>query len=136
VRKKFLIFIGSVLLGIGIIVWMNRPVTDVDEVYLLQKDFKGCVWIYYNQPNAKSLEIVNKEITYRIPDNGVLHTSSPADFGNLGWHKIKAFFVDKQGNRIVEIPFDMHNYGFINGNNHPISQSSWMLFDSSKDFCQ
>jgi hypothetical protein len=52
VKKKFLIFIGLVLLGIGIIVWMNKPVTDVDEVYLLQKDFKGCVWIYYNQPNA------------------------------------------------------------------------------------
>ena len=80
-RKKLLMFIASVLLGIGIIVWMNRPVTDVAEVYLLQKDFKGCVWIYYNQPNAKSLKIVNKEITYRIPDNGVLHTSSPADLG-------------------------------------------------------
>lgn len=98
---------------------MDKPVTDVAEVYLLQKDFKGCVWIYYNQPNAKSL-----------------HTSSPADFGNLGWHKIKAFYIDKQGNHIDEIPFDMHNYGSINGNNHPISQSSWRLFDSSKDFCQ
>ncbi len=43
--------------------------------------FKGCVFINYGVKRAPPLEIENNEIKYRVPENGIINTSSPREFG-------------------------------------------------------
>lgn len=138
-KKKFLLISIIFIVVLVIFTWINKPVTDVSEVYLIPEEYQGCVWIYYNQPKAKPLVIENKEIIYQIPENGILNTSSPSDFGNLGWHDVKAFYVNDQGQRVQEVPHEDYKLGGSYSNGSPLSERFWVKFKTNitnEDVCK
>lgn len=93
----------------------------VDQTYLLPIDFEGCVVIHYDQKNAPPLQIVNHEITYSVPNDGVIRTSSPMEFGwvnknSSGAYRTRAFYVDRYGNKISVLLALYRNMEFQNKN--------------------
>ncbi|MCD5322190.1 MULTISPECIES: DUF6843 domain-containing protein [Pontibacillus] len=75
-----------------------------DEVYVLPEEFEGCVGIFYNFENEKSLTEEGNIITYNIPKDGIVKTSSPNDFGwgyedRSGLRNVTYYYVDDRGDR-------------------------------------
>lgn len=88
----------------------------VDQTYLLPLGFEGCVVLYYDVDGANPLKIESNEIVYKVPENGIIHTSSPYDFGwvnekHSGAHQIRAFYVDEEGEIIEELPQEKIRFG-------------------------
>lgn len=104
-----------VLLVVGIFfVIDNRK--GVDQTYLLPKDFEGCAVIFYDVREAPPLEIVDNEIVYEVPEEGILYTSSPMDFGwvskkQSGAFQLEAFYVDEAGEKIAQLPEEEIQFG-------------------------
>ncbi|WP_342664001.1 DUF6843 domain-containing protein [Peribacillus kribbensis] len=78
------------------------------EVFYIPESMNQCVGIVHDWKGAPPLHIKNNTIIYRIPENGILKTSSPANFGfepenNSGWHEIKYYYVDKNRKAIKEL---------------------------------
>lgn len=107
--KKIIIavlVIVFMILGIFFVI-DNRK--GVDQTYLLPQDFEGCAVIFYDVAEALPLEIVDNEIIYEVPEEGILYTSSPMDFGwvskkQSGAFQLVAFHVDKAGKIINQLP--------------------------------
>ncbi|CAM3280007.1 hypothetical protein EDM52_11970 [Brevibacillus invocatus] len=88
----------------------------VDQTFLLPMDFEGCVVIYYDHKDALPLQIVNNEIIYSVPKDGVIRTSSPMEFGwvnknSSGAYRTRAFYVDRYGKKIDELPQEDIRFG-------------------------
>lgn len=87
----------------------NRNKTGVDQTYLLPMNFKGCVVINYDVIKAPPLQIKNNEITYTVPDDGIIDTSSPMEYGwvnknHSGALRINAFYVDENRKKVKRVP--------------------------------
>ncbi|EDL66492.1 DUF6843 domain-containing protein [Bacillus sp. SG-1] len=137
IKKKRFIFLFIAVGLISLFVFLhNRPSADVDEVFLLPEGFKGCVYIHYNQPDGQKLEVTDKKIFYNVPRSGIIHTSSPADFANLSWHKIYVQYVNNDGERLDEAQDVTANYkgGMSSSNNDKTSERRWFLFNEN-DSC-
>lgn len=88
----------------------------VDETFLLPMGFEGCVLINYEVVGAPPLKIEDNEIVYQVPDDGIINTSSPMDFGwvskeNSGAYRLRAFYVDQAGNKVQELPQEKIRFG-------------------------
>lgn len=88
----------------------------VDQTYLLPMGFEGCVLVNYKMEGAPPLKIEDNEIVYQVPDDGIIYTSSPADFGwvskeHSGPHQTRAFYVDEAGNAVQELPLEKIRFG-------------------------
>ncbi|MDF2066720.1 hypothetical protein [Bacillus sp. Cr_A10] len=83
----------SLILMLGIFLyWLNKQNNETSVVYHLPEDFKGCINIYFNQPNEKELEIIDDTLLFVVPEHGNILTSSSHEFiVDLGWYKEKAF---------------------------------------------
>lgn len=71
------------------------------DTYLIPKDFRGPIYIYYDQPNGTAKEYEGSRRIYRIPSNGVLLT----EFGIKGSsirlsEPTKYYLVDKFNNKL------------------------------------
>jgi hypothetical protein len=95
--------------------YITKPGTD--EVYLIPEGHTGCVFVLYDIKDALPLKIKNKVITYQIPKDGVLKTSSNETFGwarksGSGWHDVKYYYVNENGARVKELgEKNIHNPG-------------------------
>ncbi|QHS21946.1 hypothetical protein GWK91_02860 [Virgibacillus sp. MSP4-1] len=75
-----------------------------DEVYLIPDGYEGCIGIFYDFKNQEPLQIENNTITYQVPDDGIIKTSSPENIGwayedHSGFRQVDYYYVDNQGNR-------------------------------------
>lgn len=92
----------------------NRNGTN--QTYLLPDQFEGCVVIYYDIEGAEPLTVDDNTITYKVPADGIIHTSSPYHFGwvnenHSGSHQIEAFYVDEEGTIVEELPQENIRFG-------------------------
>jgi hypothetical protein len=72
-----------------------------DEIYLLPNQFKGTVFVFFNQPTGKPVKHENGKRVYEIPEGGVLVTQSPF---NEGYHyPAEVFYTADQAR--TKIPF-------------------------------
>lgn len=105
-----LLIIGVSVVGIMLLIHnSNKPGTD--EIYLIPDGYTGCVGIFYDFKSAPPLEIKDKVITYKIPEDGILRTSSSETFGwgqkeHSGWHKTKYYYVNPKGNKVRKLVDD------------------------------
>lgn len=128
-----IMFIGNLILFIA------TSQKGADETYLLPEGFEGCVVINYEVQGAPPLELKNDEIVYHVPEDGVINTSSPLELGWVnkdysGPNREKAFYVDKQGNQIKELPQEQIHSGMTGSTtwheNQPERIQQYVLFGS------
>jgi hypothetical protein len=62
--------------------------------FLIPDNYTGWVEVRYAEANANTLPIDNGTLICRIPDNGLLETSSPLE---SGWAKDEYFYYSKDG---------------------------------------
>ncbi len=58
----------SLVLTVFLIWWISKPSNDTTIVYHLPEGFKGCINIYFNQPNQKELEIIDDILLFVVPE--------------------------------------------------------------------
>ncbi|WP_369899447.1 hypothetical protein [Bacillus manliponensis] len=112
-----LLIIGVSVVGIVLLI-CNSDKPGTDEIYLIPDGYTGCVSIFYDVKNASPLEIKDKVITYKIPEDGILRASSNETFGwgqkeHSGWHETKYYYVDREGNKVRKLIEyeDIHSIG-------------------------
>ena len=126
----------SLVLTVVLIWWISKPSNDTTIVYHLPEGFKGCINIYFNQPNQKELEIIDDILLFVVPERGNILTSSPSKFiTDLGWHKEKAFYADKYGKPVSEINIIEFPIGGHYSNGNPLSERMTRTFDPNKEQC-
>lgn len=132
-KKKWLLL--SIVLIVILIWWISKPSHETTVVYHLPEGFKGCFNLYFNQPKEKELEIIDDSLLLTVPENGNILTSSPSKFiTDLGWHKSKAFYIDKDGKPVSEINMMEFNSG-LTGNGNPLSERMKGTFDPNQEHC-
>ncbi|WP_100333096.1 DUF6843 domain-containing protein [Bacillus alkalisoli] len=131
-------FLAFILIISFVFISNKKSYSDVTVIYHLSESFDGgCVYLRYNEDNEKPLEIVNKELIIEVPENGRVMTSSSSDvLTKLGWHKVKAFYVNENRERTEEIPHEK----FLNGqqsstDNNPLSETYSISFDGRDGHC-
>ena len=112
--KLMIVVIGLIILGMIYIFSFKQE--GIDQTYLLPSGFEGCVVIHYNVKDAEPLYIENNQIVYEVPKNGIIHTSSPYDFGwvndeHSGAYQLRAFYVDDNGEILEELPHEKIRFG-------------------------
>lgn len=133
VGKKIWLLI-SLVLTVVLICWISIPSNDTSVIYHLPEGFKGCFNIYFNQLKEKELEIIDDALLLVVPKNGNILTSSPSEFiTDLGWHKNKAFYIDKDGKSVSEINIMEFNVGGLTGNG--LSERMIGTFDPNQEHC-
>lgn len=119
--------------------WIGNQ-EGVDQTYLLPLGFEGCVVINYNVKGAEPLLIENNEIVYKVPETGIIHTSSPSDFGwvnkkHSGAYQLRAFYVDEKEEIVEELPQEKIRFG-ANGafqeEGKPEKQYFYQIFGSEE----
>lgn len=95
---------------------LNPSKKGMDEVYLLPDRFEGCVFVYYDVLGAPPTIVEENQIVYEVPEDGIIQTSSPMDFGwaykdNSGAYQTTIFYVDDAGNKIKELPMEFLSFG-------------------------
>ncbi|GGA24574.1 DUF6843 domain-containing protein [Psychrobacillus lasiicapitis] len=121
---------------VGIVWWISKPNTETTIVYHLLEGFKGCINVNFNQPNEKELEIVNDTLLFVVSEHGDILTSSPYTFiTDLGWHKEKAYYVDKDGKPINEINITEFPIGGYTSNGNLLSERMTRTFDPNQEQC-
>lgn len=133
--KKLWILV-SLVLTVVLVWWISLPSNDTTVVYHLPEGFKGCIDIYFNQPNEKELEIIDDTLLLIVPKHGSILTSSPSKFiFDIGWYKEKAFYVDKEGKPVNEINIAEFPNGGHTFNGNPLSERMMRTFDPSQEHC-
>lgn len=74
------------------------------KTYLIPKDFRGKITIFYGEPCGIPSHTKNGRLIYNIPKTGILIVKDSADYGILNE---EYYFVDSKGNRMSNI--DMLN---------------------------
>lgn len=69
------------------------------DIFLIQKDFRGKVTVYYNQQNGQEERYEGKWRVYNIPLSGILDTKFKLKAHKISYSKTKYFFVDSLNNR-------------------------------------
>ena len=132
--KKNICILISIGLTVILIWWISKPNNDTTIVYHLPEGFKGCIDVYFNQPNKKELEIKDDTLLFIVPKNGSISTSSSYDLiMDLGWHKVKAFYVNEDGKPVSEI----NTNDFYNVSNTTNGNFERMMttFDPNQEQC-
>ncbi|MBB4826923.1 hypothetical protein HNO89_004207 [Sporosarcina luteola] len=115
-RRKGFHISGSVVIffALAIYWWISRP---LDEAFYVPEDFEGCASIVYDIQGVSALEVKNHTIQYHLDKDGILLTSSPADFGwegqtSSGFHTTEYYYVNKNG-KASEIPIEHIGQGTL-----------------------
>ncbi|KGX90156.1 DUF6843 domain-containing protein [Pontibacillus marinus] len=95
--KKTILWWSLALVIISSIVIADKYYSAADKVYVIPEGFEGCVGIIHDVEGAPKLPMKNNTITYKIPDNGVLLTSSHYKIGwayedDTGWYDAKFYY--------------------------------------------
>lgn len=147
--KKILFFFSSLVLIMVLafilflafsgysISWDSSKDREVAYIYLIPEDYKGCAWIRYGHPGAAPLEINNDEVIFRIPENGMLRTSTDYDLVPP-LHNTKVFSVNDQGERVKQLvdEYDRPPSSFYSYNDQNPGDVIYINFDSSEEKCE
>ena len=104
-HMKILFIIGIIVItGISYLVYTQVGET---EIFLLPKGYQGAVYIIYNQKNGQLVKYDNGSRLYEVPPEGIIRSQ----FGpNDGWSSfLKCYYVESDGKRRSEIPFETEN---------------------------
>jgi hypothetical protein len=75
----------------------------VPETFLIDKDFRGCFYIIYNQKGGQKKKFEGESRVYEIPKTGVLFTEFEPDWRGMTYHNGRTnqrfYFVDEKGIR-------------------------------------
>jgi len=85
------------LVLILVILWLMEKKPNRD--YFIPKGYEGWVMIHYNIPDHALLEKKEGVLQFRIPESGIMETSSEL---NIGWRRDRFFWTSEAG--IEEIP--------------------------------
>ncbi|MCL1698159.1 hypothetical protein [Lysinibacillus sp. BPa_S21] len=103
--------ISGMIVGIAIGFGLYWIITHkvYDEAFYFPKGYEGCAYVVYNIEGTPQLEIEDNTIQYHFDEDGLVLTTSPQDFGwegkeNSGFHDVKYFYVNENGEKINEIP--------------------------------
>lgn len=135
--------IGMTLLILILLGAIYKFITNqdgVDKTFLLPNDFEGCVFINYNVEGASPLKIKDNEIIYKVPESGIIYTSSPSEFGfankeHSGWFELNAFYVDENDEIIEKLPQEkIRSAGIVSTQEEgkPEKEYSYRIFGSKE----
>ncbi|WP_285616180.1 DUF6843 domain-containing protein [Pseudobacillus badius] len=138
-------FLSSIILFIvigGLVYMFITKDKRYSVSYKLPSGFKGCAIVVYDADDAPALEIKDQNITYRFNDEGVLYTSSPADFGwegekDSGFHETTYIYVDEKGKQVSELSTEDiigHNKGSYENDKFQI-ESFGVKTEDDEDIC-
>lgn len=77
--------------------YINLPSSDL---FLIPKEFRGTVYIYYNQSNGARKEYEGSRRLYRIPKDGILLTQFDLKEGIVDLSDSKFYLVDYKNMRV------------------------------------
>lgn len=136
-----LTFLFLILVGVTFqFIYFINVRNGVDQTYLLPNGFEGCVFLNYDVEGASPLKIENNEIVYKVPESGVINTSSPSDFGwtnekHSGYYQLSAFYVGEDGEIIEKLPQEKIRFG-ANGSSQKegeaMTHHSYQIFGSKE----
>ena len=77
--------------------FINLPSSDT---FIIPKDFRGTIYVYYDQVNGVEKEFDGSRRIYRIPQDGILLTKFSLKGGVIDLSGSRFYLVDEIGNRI------------------------------------
>lgn len=99
------------------------------EVFLIPENYKGPIYIIYNQKNGTNKEYDNNKRIYRIPTNGILLTKFKDEYGTLNQ---EYYYISKDGKRtklgILDIR-DFNEEWSLEKNSHEPQRDSIAIFN-------
>jgi hypothetical protein len=73
----------------------NKPKTICEkEIYLLPKDFKGIILVFFNQDDGLPCEYEEDARLYRVPSTGLFKSRFKPNGGCMADHRIRFFYPD------------------------------------------
>ena len=88
--KKFLIpVLFSITAGSLIYLYWYYTASGESEIYLLPNNYRGIIYIIFDQKNGAPKQYENGSRVYVIPRNGILKTQFRF---NKGWHQLPSFY--------------------------------------------
>jgi len=96
-KKRPLILIPFIIFVAGLLSVLYSYLTRPEkETFLFPENFRGAVYVIYDQKNGEPKAYEHKRRLYKIPDNGILFTQFKAEYGRID-HEY--YFVDSHGKR-------------------------------------
>ncbi|NEN23079.1 hypothetical protein G3O08_06150 [Cryomorpha ignava] len=96
-RKKWFYKVLLIGLPFGFVAFTFLNAMEIPERYLIPEDFRGVVYVIFDQENGKEKEYEGIHRVYRIPENGILFTKFSQNDDVYTFQEF--FFVDSNGIR-------------------------------------
>jgi hypothetical protein len=80
-RITMKIILAAVIAICGLVWFIFKRDTNMSEIHILSKGFKGVVMIIHDQKQGTDISRENGNIVYKIPANGILITKAPLTEG-------------------------------------------------------
>jgi len=96
-KKKW--FYQALLIGLpfGFVAFTFLNAIEMPERYLIPEDFRGTVYVVFDQDNGKEKEYEGIHRIYRIPESGILFTQFSQNEDVYSFQEF--YFVDSNGKR-------------------------------------
>lgn len=96
-KKKW--FYQALLIGLsfGFVAFTFLNAMEIPERYLIPENFRGVVYVVFDQENGKEKEYEGIHRVYRIPESGILFTQFSQNEDVYSFQEF--FFVDSHGTR-------------------------------------
>ena|SRR5579872_2366930 len=98
--------------------------------YLIPDGYVGWVEIKFGQADASPLAIENGDLVYRIPENGLLNTSNPLEYGSAKDHYFY-YSLDGKLRELKSIPWEPGNM-IWSGTNSETEEFFWVGTDEQR----
>ena len=96
-KKKWYYQLLLIGLPIGFVIFTFLRATAIPERYLIPDDFRGVIYVVFDQENGMDKEYEGFRRVYRIPESGVLFTQFSENDG--AYLSQDFYFVDNNDNR-------------------------------------
>lgn len=96
-KKEWFYQVFLIGLPFGFVAFTFLNAMEIPERYLIPKDFRGVVYVVFDQENGKEKENEGIHRVYRIPENGILFTQFSQNEDVYSFQEF--FFVDSDGTR-------------------------------------
>ena len=97
IRPLFQIGLSLLPFAIYLVIYLiNSPSSDT---FLIPKDFRGTVYVYYEQVNGAEKEYEGSRRIYRIPMDGILLTKFDLKGGVINLSDSRFYLVDEKAKR-------------------------------------
>ncbi|AKP52899.1 DUF6843 domain-containing protein [Cyclobacterium amurskyense] len=96
-KKKWFYQVLLIGLPFGFVAFTFLNAMEIPERYLLPEDFRGVVYVVFDQENGKEKEYEGIHRVYRIPESGILFTQFSQNEEVYSFQEF--FFVNSNGKR-------------------------------------